>query len=92
MTPRIIAVDWSGRRQGAGRTIFLAEARDGALVRLESGRDRAQVAEHVIAEAERDREKAAASATGETRKATPAKHKFVRSLSEYEAQLSLFVN
>jgi hypothetical protein len=45
-----------------------------------------------LLEAERDREKAASAATGEIRKAEPAKHKFVRSLSEYEAQLSLFIN
>lgn len=45
-----------------------------------------------LLEAERDREKAMSAATGEIRKAEPAKHRFVHALSEYEEQLSLFVN
>ena len=45
-----------------------------------------------LLEAELDREKAAAAEPGEIRKAEPAEHKFVHPLSEYEAQLSLFIN
>ncbi len=51
---RIIAIDWSGARQNAGKTIWLAEARDGRLARLENGRDREAIADHLIAEARRD--------------------------------------
>ena len=50
---RLIAIDWSGDRGGAHRKIWLAEAAAGNLVRLESGRDRQEIAEHLIAEAER---------------------------------------
>jgi hypothetical protein len=46
---RTIAVDWSGAASGAARRIWLAEVVDGALVRLECGRDRAQLAEELIA-------------------------------------------
>lgn len=51
---RAIAIDWSGARQNAGKTIWLAEARDGRLVRLENGRDREAIADHLIAEGRRD--------------------------------------
>lgn len=51
---RVIAVDWSGARVGARSKIWLAEVRDGRLTRLESGRDRAGVVEHLIADAEAD--------------------------------------
>jgi hypothetical protein len=51
---RIIAIDWSGARTGAAKRIWLAEAVQGQLVRLENGRSREQVAEHLMAEAERD--------------------------------------
>jgi len=37
---RVIAVDWSGARVGASRTIWLAEIRAGRVERLECGRDR----------------------------------------------------
>ncbi|HEX5478878.1 MAG TPA: DUF429 domain-containing protein [Dehalococcoidia bacterium] len=40
---RVIAIDWSGRKTHAERTIWLAEVREGALVRLEDGRDREQI-------------------------------------------------
>jgi hypothetical protein len=54
MTPRAIAVDWSGARSGAERKIWLAEARDGALVRLECGRTRVALAHHLLDELARD--------------------------------------
>ncbi len=46
---RIIAIDWSGAVTGAAKKIWLAEARGGDIVRLESGRTRAGVTEHLIA-------------------------------------------
>jgi hypothetical protein len=45
---RIIAVDWSGDRQNARRNLWLAEVRHGRLQRLEAGRGREQVCEHLI--------------------------------------------
>jgi hypothetical protein len=53
--PRLIAIDWSGR-SGADqrRALWLAEASDGELVRLEAGRTRAELVELLIAEADRD--------------------------------------
>jgi hypothetical protein len=53
---RTIAVDWSGRRAGSRRRIWLAEARDGTVVRLEHGRTRDEVAAHLVelARVERD--------------------------------------
>jgi hypothetical protein len=45
---RIGAVDWSGRRSGAARYIWLAEACDGRLVRLECGRDREQMGDELV--------------------------------------------
>lgn len=53
---RIIAIDWSGARENAGKHIWLAEVSDGRLVRLENGRDRETIANHLIAEAKRDQE------------------------------------
>lgn len=51
---RFFAVDWSGARRGAERRIWLAEVRDGVLVRLESGRSREEVVELLVAEAADD--------------------------------------
>jgi hypothetical protein len=51
---RAIAVDWSGAVAGASRRIWLGEARDGALLRLECGRTREAVAAHLLDELERD--------------------------------------
>ena len=51
---RVIAVDWSGARAGAQHKIWLAEVRDGRLRRLESGRSRRELVEHLIDEAARD--------------------------------------
>ena len=49
---RVIAVDWSGAQSRAERKIWLAEAtEDGRLVRLEIGRSRAVLAQHLIREA-----------------------------------------
>jgi hypothetical protein len=52
---RAIAIDWSGRR-GADqrRALWLAEARGGALVRLECGRTRDELVALLVDEAERD--------------------------------------
>jgi hypothetical protein len=50
-----MAIDWSGRSGPDQRgALWLAEAVDGELVRLEGGRTRAEVVEVLIAEAERD--------------------------------------
>lgn len=51
---RVIAIDWSGARTGAERRIWLAEVVDDRLVRLENGRSREEIAEHLVAEARRD--------------------------------------
>jgi hypothetical protein len=52
--PLTVAVDWSGAKKGAARRIWLAEVRRGELVRLESGRDRDALADHLVEIAERD--------------------------------------
>ena len=49
----VMAIDWSGAREGAARRIWVAEAVDGELVRLESGRTREQVAELLLEEGRR---------------------------------------
>jgi hypothetical protein len=51
---RILAVDWSGRRTNPRSAIWLAEAADGELMRVEGGRDRREVVDHLLAEAEQD--------------------------------------
>lgn len=51
MDARVIAIDWSGAMTGAAKKIWLAEVADGRLVRLESGRDREAVADHLIGHA-----------------------------------------
>jgi hypothetical protein len=56
----VIAVDWSGAKVGSERRIWLAEMVDGSVVRLESGRTRAEVIEEVVAVRKR------CSAIGET--------------------------
>lgn len=50
---RVFAVDWSGALQGARRKIWLAEAVEGRLVRLEDGRERDELTRHLIEEAAR---------------------------------------
>lgn len=53
MVSRVIAVDWSGAVDGAAKKIWLAEvdARTKEVVRLECGRDRNQLATHILSEA-----------------------------------------
>lgn len=51
---RVIAIDWSGARKGAEKRIWLAEAAEGQLTRLENGRGGEQIFDHLKAEAERD--------------------------------------
>lgn len=55
MSLRCLAVDWSGAREPRDqrKKIWLGEAVDGALVRLEDGRDRDALADHLIADAAR---------------------------------------
>jgi hypothetical protein len=50
---RTIAVDWSGARDPR-RTLWLAEACAGELVRIEAGRTREELVEHLLEEAARD--------------------------------------
>jgi hypothetical protein len=52
---RVVAVDWSGRAQGAQRAIWLAEVRDGVVTSLEDGRTRDEVAAFLVALAAEDR-------------------------------------
>lgn len=54
--PRILAVDWSGAASGsdARRRIWLAEATAETIVRIESGRDRSELTEHLLDQAEQD--------------------------------------
>lgn len=56
MTLRVIAIDWSGAQRGAAQLIWLAEIQDGNVLRLEAGRDRAAIAQHLIEEVGRDPE------------------------------------
>ena len=53
---RVIAVDWSGAKARAQHKIWLAEVCGGRLTRLESGRDRRELVQHLIDEADRDPE------------------------------------
>lgn len=55
-SPRVIAIDWSGAKSGQRSKIWLAEIRDGVMTRLESGRSRAEVTDHVIEEGTRHAE------------------------------------
>jgi hypothetical protein len=51
---RTFAIDWSGDRINAARKIWLAEAVNGELVRLENGRNRDAIAGLLIEESQRD--------------------------------------
>ena len=51
---RVVAVDWSGRHVGAARHIWLAEVRDGVLIRLETDRDRAALGDELVRTAQAD--------------------------------------
>jgi hypothetical protein len=53
---RALGVDWSGARAGERRAIWVAEAVEGRLVRLECGRSREELVEHLLEEAGRDPE------------------------------------
>jgi predicted nuclease with RNAse H fold len=55
---RVLAIDWSGRRDSKPQrsAIWLAEVSARGLVRLESGRTREELVEHLLAEAEHDPE------------------------------------
>lgn len=54
MPKRIIAIDWSGDKNAAHRKIWLCEVASGKVRRLERGRSREEIAEHLISESERD--------------------------------------
>lgn len=43
-----VAIDWSGRERGAAEAIWFARVRDGVLVELENGMDRAEVIDAAI--------------------------------------------
>jgi hypothetical protein len=51
---RVFAVDWSGDKRGGARKIWLCEVAQGRVSRLEHGRKRDELAEHLVEEAERD--------------------------------------
>ena len=51
---RVLSVDWSGRRHGERRAIWLAEVRDGAVTRVEDGRSRDEIADHLSTLADDD--------------------------------------
>ena len=50
----VLAVDWSGRRLGEQRYLWIAEAVDGVLVGLEAGRSRVALIDHLVARVEAD--------------------------------------
>ena len=56
VSPTFVAVDWSGAVRGVRKKLWLAEARDGRLVRLECGRDRDEVVGHLLGFAKHGRE------------------------------------
>jgi hypothetical protein len=48
-TPHVLAVDWSGAAHGVRHKLWLAEVRGTTMTRLECGRDREELIEHLIA-------------------------------------------
>jgi hypothetical protein len=44
----VVAIDWSGRRAGERRHLWLAEAHDGRLLRLVAGRTRSEVVDELV--------------------------------------------
>ena len=52
----MLAIDWSGRVASERRHLWLAEAAEGRLLRLECGRSRSEVADHLIERSGHDRE------------------------------------
>jgi hypothetical protein len=53
--PRVVAVDWSGAIDGVKKKIWLAESDGSSLVRLECGRTREALVDHLIDMAETNR-------------------------------------
>jgi hypothetical protein len=53
---RVVAVDWSGAKHGAQRSIWLADVVGGELQRLECGRTREELTDHLIELAAEDPE------------------------------------
>ena len=51
---RILAIDWSGDLRAAHRKIWLCEVAGGEVRRLENGRSREEIAEHLVGQAQRD--------------------------------------
>lgn len=51
---KFIAIDWSGAIKQASKRIWLAEAKNGHLLRLENGRTRGEVTDHLISESCKD--------------------------------------
>jgi hypothetical protein len=51
---RVVAIDWSGAASGARSKIWLAECRDGEVIRLECGRNRVEIAAHLMELASQD--------------------------------------
>lgn len=52
---RVVAVDWSGRAgRAATKSIWLAEVRDGSVLRLENGRSREDIGTHLVELADED--------------------------------------
>jgi hypothetical protein len=52
---RVVAVDWSGDRSGGAKQIWLAEAWEGRITRLEPGRTRDQLVDSLIDEGAKSR-------------------------------------
>ena len=50
---RYVAIDWSGAKSVERSKIWYAEVQDGCLVRLEDGRNRVEIIQHVIEEADK---------------------------------------
>lgn len=48
MKPTVIAIDWSGAKQGSREKIWLAAAKEGRLTRLECGQDRGEITTQLI--------------------------------------------
>jgi hypothetical protein len=53
MPIRVLAIDWSGAKERAGQKIWLAEAAAGTLSRVENGRDRHGILDHLLDESRR---------------------------------------
>jgi hypothetical protein len=51
-----LAIDWSGAVAGVRRKMWIAEVVSGRLVRVECGRNRAEIVDHLVERAARDRD------------------------------------